>query len=305
MTHFDLPARAPFRFESVVKSHGWYQLAPFEWNDDTKTLRTVERLASGRVVSVGFTSRRAGVSVAASARLSKRDESELRQRAAWMFNLSADFSAFYELADAEPGLQHCRPQGLGRLLRSGWLFDDIVKVMMTTNIQWSGTRRLVAALVRHFGDPLTGDSNRRAFPTARRIAVSRESTLRRLGLGYRAPYLLQLARGVVSGRYDLPSLREPARPTDEVRRDLMALPGIGPYGAATLLGLLDRYDYIGVDSEALSAVSHGFFGGRSIGAREVNAAFQRWGRFKALAYWFWDFSGQGQAPMDAWEADGE
>src|SRR5205814_3013185 len=126
------------------------------------------------------------------------------------------------------------------------------------------------------------------FPRAESIARSRERSLRALGLGYRAPYLLQFARGVVNGRYDLTALADISRPTLDIRNDLLELPGIGPYAAATLLGLLRRYDYIGVDTEAVSNVSKGFYGGEPVGPREVEAVFGRWGRYKSLAYWFWD-----------------
>lgn len=85
-----------------------------------------------------------------------------------------------------------------------------------------------------------------------------------------------------------------------MRRDLLALPGIGPYAAATLLGILGRYDFIGVDTEAISAVSKAFYDGQPIGAKEIEAVFARWGKFKSLAYWFWDWNGQQQSPMEAW-----
>lgn len=297
-----LPARPPFQFQSVIRSHGWYQLAPFEWDDAGGVFRTVERLESGRVVRLAITDQPEGVTVAARPKLNRREAKEAAAKVRWMFGLDADFDEFYALADAEPRLAHCREKAYGRLLRSSSLFDDVVKVMMTTNIQWGGTRRLVAALVDHFGESLPDDGARRAFPAAGRIARSRESALRKLGLGYRAPYLLKLARGVASGRYDLEALKDETRPTEEVRRDLLALPGIGPYAAATLLGILGRYDHIGVDTEAVSAVSKGFYGGKPVGEKEVNAAFARWGRYKALAYWFWDFSGQQQSPMETWEA---
>jgi len=297
-----LPACFPFQFRSVIRSHDWYQLAPFEWDEASGVFRTVERLNSGRGVTLKITGQREGVAVAARPKLTRHEEEEVAAKVTWMFGLDADFAEFYALADAEPRLAHCRKNAYGRLLRSSSLFDDVVKVMMTTNIQWSGTKRLISALVDYFGEPLPGDGTRRAFPTAGRIARSRESTLRKMGLGYRAPYLLKLARGVASGQYDLEALKDEARSTEEVRRDLLALPGIGPYAAATLLGILGRYDYIGVDTEAVSAVSNGFYGGKPIGEKEVNAAFVRWGKYKALAYWFWDFSGQQQSPMEAWEA---
>ncbi len=50
-----LPACFPFQFRSVIRSHGWYQLAPFEWDEAGGVFRTVERLNSGRVVTLKIT----------------------------------------------------------------------------------------------------------------------------------------------------------------------------------------------------------------------------------------------------------
>lgn len=297
MPHLILTARPPFRFESVIHSHGWYQLAPHHWAPEAGRFQTVERLSTGRVVTVAMTGRPAGLEARVPGRLTRAEQAELTHRLTRMFSLEADFSGFYALADQEPRLAHCRPLAFGRLLRSSELFDDVVKVMLTTNIQWAGTRRLAAALVKHYGEAAPEAPAQRAFPTAERIARSREATLRRLGLGYRAPYLLQLARGVAGGAVDLAAITAPERPTALVRKDLLRLPGIGPYAAATLLGLLGRYDHIGVDTEALSAVSRGFHGGRPVEAKDVHAAFERWGPYQALAYWFWDYDGQYQGPL--------
>ncbi len=300
-----LNARPPFNFHSVVRSHGWYQLLPFEWNEERMMLGKVEQLDSGRVVLITMTHSAApqtGIDVEIKARLRRAEVHDVIEKVAWMFALELDFEEFYALADREPRLAHCRAKAYGRLLRSSTIWEDVVKVMMTTNIQWSGTKRLIASLVNHFGETLPSDTMRRAFPLPAAVAHSRESTLRRLGLGYRSPYLLQLARGVVSGKFDLEILKDRSRPTEEVRRDLLALPGIGPYGAATLLGIWGRYDFIGVDSDAVKAVSKGFYGGRPVGEKEVLAVFERWGKYKALAYWFWDWDGQQQTPMEMWEA---
>ena len=50
--HLDLTARTPFLFHSTVHSHGWYQLAPFQWDEDTHILRWAERLSDGRTIAV-------------------------------------------------------------------------------------------------------------------------------------------------------------------------------------------------------------------------------------------------------------
>jgi 3-methyladenine DNA glycosylase/8-oxoguanine DNA glycosylase len=298
---FSLSARPPFSFHSVIHSHGWYQLAPNVWDDGRQTLTRVERLANGRIVLLSLKGDEQEVCVEARGRFGKREQSEIAVKIRWMFMLDADFGEFYALADTESRLRHARPSAMGRWLRSSTLFEDVTKVLMTTNIQWGGTRRLVSALVGRYGEPLEGDEALRAFPTAEAIARSRETTLRALGLGYRAPYVLQLARDVDSGKFDLSALTDEERPTQDVRTDLLALPGIGPYAAATMLGLLRRYDFIGVDTEALSNVSKGFYGGEPISAKEVEAVFGHWGRYKSLAYWFWDWEGQQQTPMEAYE----
>ena len=45
------------------------------------------------------------------------------------------------------------PAGIGRLLRSPTVFEDLVKVICTTNVQWGGTKRMVRELVDAFGLP--------------------------------------------------------------------------------------------------------------------------------------------------------
>lgn len=296
-----LPARQPFHFRSVIRSHGWYQLAPLQWNDASGTLRLPLQLASGAVVLVTCAHHDDGLLIAAYDELASYAQDEIAHCVAWMFNLDADYSAFYALADQEPRLAHCRPAGHGRLLRSPSLFEDVVKVMATTNIQWSGTKRLVQRLVEAFGAAHAEAEDVRAFPRAQTIAATDEATLRRLGWGYRAPYLLRLARGVVEGVHDLDGLRQSPLPTPALRNELLKLPGIGPYGAATLLGLLGRHDFIGVDTEAVSAVSKAFYHGRPVGEKEILAVFERWGEYKALAYWFWDWSGVQHASITVWE----
>jgi DNA-3-methyladenine glycosylase II len=64
---------------------------------------------------------------------------------------------------------------------------------------------------------------------------------------------------------------------------------VGRYAAAHLLMFLGRYDTIPVDSWALKLVSHEWYQGEPVSADEVNRAFQKWGKWKGLAFWFWDW----------------
>ena len=58
---FNLLARQPFNFHSVVNSHGWLQLAPFRFEDDV--LHYVDYLSSNRVVEYRISESPDGVQV--------------------------------------------------------------------------------------------------------------------------------------------------------------------------------------------------------------------------------------------------
>jgi 3-methyladenine DNA glycosylase/8-oxoguanine DNA glycosylase len=285
-----LPAAPPFSFSAVVGSHGWAQLAPFGVSPDGG-LTYVYRMDSGRVVELRIREASGGIETAVDGALDPREQRQVARDAAWMFGLEQDLSPFYALARAEPKLAKAEARAQGRVLRCPTLFEDTVKTMLTVNTSWAGTIRMVAALVDQFGDPLPGDPTRRAFPTPERLAATDEETLRsRTRLGFRAPSVLQLARSVASSSLDLESLKAAAIPTVELQQSLLAIRGIGPYAAANLLMILGRYHFIPVDSWALKLVSQEWHSGQPVTPADVEAAFERWGEWKGLAYWFWDWS---------------
>ena len=155
---------------------------------------------------------------------------------------------------------------------------------------------MVKALVSQFGTPLPAGPTRHAFLTPDQLAATEEEPLRSATrLGYRAPYVLELARSGASGALDLEGFKTADIPTPQLRKRLLAIKGVGEYAVANLLMLLGRYDFIPVDSWALKMVSREWYGGEPIGRAEVEAAFDHWGEWKGLAYWFWDWSYTGEA----------
>lgn len=221
-----LPARQPFSLGEVLRSHGWARLAPFRAKDDM--LSYVLRLGSGQVVELRIQPAPKGVAVDITDSLDELDSAAVARAVAWMLGLHVDLSAFYALVRAEPKLAHVEPRGLGRLLRSPSLWEDAVKTILTTNVSWGNTVRMVERLVDHFSEPLPEDPLRRAFPTPLRIALSDVDTLRDTArLGYRAPYVHALARSVSDGHLALETFTNPALPTEQVRRELLAIKGWG------------------------------------------------------------------------------
>lgn len=286
-----LQARQPVSLRVLARSHGWAQLLPFDWDDDDGILHRTEQIGDS-VVHLEFSQADDGaidMVVRSSNELSDVDQAELLTRARWMLALDEELDDFYALCQTEPRLTHVPTEGRGRILRSSSVFEDAVKCICTTNTTWAQTRGMVRRLVERLGSPNPA-TGRRAFPAAAAVALAGEGVLAdEVRLGYRAPYVHQLAESVASGELGLEAARQSSQNTAELRKELLRIKGIGPYAAATLLILLGRYDYIGVDSWARKLVSKQFYGGQPVGEKEIQGAFDRFGRWRALAYWFYRY----------------
>jgi 3-methyladenine DNA glycosylase/8-oxoguanine DNA glycosylase len=303
MINFNLPARKPFNFTSVINSHGWRQLAPFSYDESSNTLSYILRLPKGRVIDLKFTDGKDGVNVETD-KLNRSEQKAVTEAVTWMFGLDMDFSAFYAASRLEPKLARAKKQALGRVLRSPTLFEDVVKTIFTTNTLWGATKNMTRRLVEEFGASMNGGLSSpkgvskpvveaplpKAFPTPEAIAASTPEYIKeKIRVGYRAPAVHDLAVRVASGKFDLETLKQSSLPTLELRKELLTINGVGPYAAANLLLILGRSDFIPVDSWALKLVSHEWYKGKPITAKEVEKRFEKWGKYKGLAFWFWDW----------------
>jgi N-glycosylase/DNA lyase len=149
---------------------------------------------------------------------------------------------------------------------------------------------MVRQLVLGLGEagPASGENGgfSNAFPTPARLAKADAAELEDVRLGYRAPYVKELADRVVAGDLDLPALEDEQRSTKEIRKALLEIKGVGPYAAATLLMLLGRYDHLAIDSVYRTFVSERYFAGRRPSDAEAAAVYEDWGRWRYLGYWF-------------------
>jgi N-glycosylase/DNA lyase len=201
-----------------------------------------------------------------------------------MLRLDEDLSSFYRVAAADPALGWVTG-GAGRMLRSPTVFEDVVKTICTTNCAWSGTVRMVGALVSELGQPAEGAPDRRAFPTPAAMAEADDSFYRDVArAGYRGPYLRSLAEGVAEGRLDLERFNDPALSDDDVAEQLLALAGVGPYAMAHVMMLIGRYRRLVLDSWTRPKYRRLSGRGR-ITDTGIIRAFGRYREFAGLAFW--------------------
>jgi 3-methyladenine DNA glycosylase/8-oxoguanine DNA glycosylase len=227
------------------------------------------------------------LSIAADGKLSAGDQAWLAAAARYMLRLDEDLSEFYEHCRAAGGVWQNIDRSTGLLLRSPSLFEDMLKVICTTNIQWGGTKRMVSELVNAFGKPFLSDPTRKTFPTPAAIAqVPFDEFARKVNLGYRAGYVHGLACQFASGEIEPQALQDETLATADLRKKLLAVKGIGAYAAASILMLLGRYDFIPVDSIFRQFMAEKYFGDRPFNLKEAEAFYNGWGKWKYLAYWF-------------------
>ena len=73
---------------------------------------------------------------------------------------------------------------------------------------------------------------------------------------------------------------------DRIRASLAAIRGIGPYSVNHMLVLLGWYGDIPVDSEVLKYLRESHFHGKPVSTAQAVEPYERYGRFRFLAYKF-------------------
>ena len=288
------PGGEPVDLWRTLLSHGFHDLPPMRLDTSARTLELTVRVPRGRPrrIRVGpADERHAAVEVLGRSPLSPTSERAVRDAVARVLRLDQDLSTFYALLAADPELSWAAT-GAGRMLASPTVFEDLVKTLCTTNCSWSLTTTMVTALVTHLGEPAGGaerDPTANAFPTPEVVAAQPEPFFREIvRAGYRAPYLRALAASVAEGRVDVEAWAVATRaelPDDELERQLLALPGIGPYAAAHMLMVLGRGFRLILDSWTRPTYARLIGKATPPADRTIERRFRGYGDHAGLAFW--------------------
>jgi 3-methyladenine DNA glycosylase/8-oxoguanine DNA glycosylase len=277
-----IPVPPNFSFSETLSAHGWRRLLPFLWDEQTQTLERVEELAAGTVMRLWLRADEGRVLVD----MAGGDEAEVVRRVRRMLQLDLPLSAFHAYCRSRPELGHIVECRKGRMLRCATLFEDAVKVIATTNTTWTQTIAMTARLVEHFGAPLPQAPERHAFPTPARIAsVPFDEFAAKARMGYRNAYVHTIATRVASNELDLEAWQDGSLTAGELRKRLLSLPGIGPYGAACLMLYLGKPEHVNADSWARMLLSKEL--GRPVTDKEVLTFFEGYGAWRGLVYNFY------------------
>jgi 3-methyladenine DNA glycosylase/8-oxoguanine DNA glycosylase len=299
---FSLATPSNFSFWRTVFSHGWCELLPFSVSAERQELERTLMLP--RNVPVHCVLREEGKNIAVTVRGRRSlTAAHLRHAAARLracLRLDEDFGPFHNEAKRYPEFRWMCETGSGRLLRAPTVFEDAVKMLLTTNCTWRLTTIMVRNLTHLVGEQF--DETHWTFPGPEAIASLSERTLRtRIKTGYRSPFLLRMARDNAEGKLDMESWRTSPLHTAELYEEIRKVKGLGPYAAGNLLRLLGRCDYLALDTWVRQQYFKIHRKGRIVKDTTIERHYQKFGVWKGLIFWLemtkeWHDEG-GNAPI--------
>ena len=136
-------------------------------------------------------------------------------------NLASILKTFPDDAPMNAAVAHCR--GLRLLRQEPW--ECLASFILSSTKQIVQIRQIVELLCQNFGEPVIGGEKIYSFPSPEKIAACTEAQLRACKMGFRAPGLLDAARKISDGRFDLEKIR--TLDYAAARAELMTLRGVG------------------------------------------------------------------------------
>ena len=259
-------------------------VSPHDYDADSGVLRTA-LLVGRQAVDVRLRATAAGrlaVDCDSRTALTPRARTELRRQLRHMLRLDDDLSAFHAACADEPRLRWAARRGAGHLLRSTSTFEDLMKLLFTTNTTWAGTKAMTQKLVDALGT--AAPSGRRAFPAA--TACVRPATFYRdtVRAGYRAEAATALARAFANGELTDTTFLQ-LQSSDELRTRLLVLRGFGPYAVGQAMRLFGHFEELALDSWCRARLAELDGRSRPPTDRAVARRYARFAPYQGLALW--------------------
>jgi N-glycosylase/DNA lyase len=273
-----------FSFKRTIISHGWCQLLPFKIDEEKWQLTRTLEAEDAKPVTITINSTRRALIVKTSHRLSQAAAKKVVADVRHMLRLDDNITEFYSLLAADNDFNWIPTQGAGRLLRSPTVFEDLVKMICTTNCSWALTQKMVTGLVENLGrESSNGD---RTFPTPEAMALMPlKFYVNEVRAGYRSEYLKLLADRVASGELDVEAWLTSPLSTAELMKEIRGVKGVGPYAAENLLKLLGRYDGLALDSWTRAKFFSVRNNGRKTTDKKIARYYSRFKEWRGLALW--------------------
>ncbi len=285
---FTYSVPTPFNLEATLKTHGWFQLVPFYWDDEIKVLDWVVKINEMPIhVSVQQEKTENDsflLQFIIHAKNADLTEKQIVKKFRHIFNLNIDLGEFYKICSEYPLLNQVKKRGMGRLMRAGSVFEDIFKSICGTNVQWKQAVKMINNIAQ-LGEPVSG-TEYRIFPGPQAVLKAGENFLKDVGrVGYRSSYLIELCQRFVDGESEALAVENGEISGNELYKYFIGFKGIGKTTARYLSALYGYFENMAVDSLVISYMAKTHFGSIKPTEKQIEEFYAKFGRWRYLAYW--------------------
>ena len=188
------------------------------------------------------------------------------------FDLDRDLKPLYKILNQEETLRgtYEKFKGLRLIQQDSW--EALAGFIISSNNNIKRIQKIWKNLSEHFCP------SQDRFPSPGEIAKAKEADLRRLGLGYRAPFLLKTAKAILKNPEQIDQIRR--ADYEKAKELLLKYPGVGEKVAdCVLLFGFQKYEAFPVDVWIARAMKKLYFKKRKVSESKIaDFARKRWGK---------------------------
>lgn len=289
-----IQVKSPFSLKATALGHGWHECAPMSWSEGGRCFQIIERRKDRAYrVSVVETSRRKDKT---SLRVTVEGDpvdatimAQTKRNLRTVLGLDDDLAEFFDLCRKHSTLHVAPKIGAGYGLRSVCMAENILKVLLSTNVNWTQAVKMINRLGQ-LGPIVPHFRSLNAWPTPREILRAGEQYLLEVcRVGYRAESILEFCQNVCDGRFDPQELDVMAAAkevtSDDILDRLRSIRGIGPTSANYLLSFLGRHDRLAIDTSTIAHVARVHTNGRKPTLKKIEKIYAEYGKWKNKVWW--------------------
>ena len=287
-----LEAVPPFNFKYTVYKPSHFPTKLEDFDEASETMYRTLRLGQDKIIGLKMADLRKArgkdgimAEIFSNRKLTEQDLQMVGRHISYAYGLNEDIRPFYKSVANDHSIQG-PIQNLRGMRVSCFenLFEILIISSMLQNTTVKRTEQMMENMLSSFGGRVDYDGKQLyVFYTPKDIAQSSEERLRELKVGYRAKFLMEIAKQF-SINLDLGE-RLKIMEFENAKEELMKIRGVGPYSdRIALFQYLRRPNEINFDSWKRKMFSKCFFGNENEEVAKVEReAKQRWGDWMGYA----------------------
>ncbi|WP_244818192.1 DNA-3-methyladenine glycosylase [Caballeronia sp. Lep1P3] len=255
VTTIEVPFTPPFDWARLLSFIGGRASAGVESVEDGVYRRAIEWRGEEGVVEVMRHASRHRLIVAIDGAASRYAD-DIAAQLARMFDVEADARAIAGCLSRDPMLAPLVEAAPGLRVPGAWSgFELVVRTIVGQQVSVKGASTIMARIVQRAGRRIDGHADTRTawrFPTPAELAAA---DLEKIGMpGKRVQAVQRFADAVATGALPIDT---PGADVERIKRDLLALPGIGPWtvGYVAMRALRDRDAWPDADLVLMQAIA--------------------------------------------------